>query len=367
MRNRIALSVPVAAFIGIVAWQVMLHREPVYQGKSLTFWLAEGRRHNWVDPMAETAVKTMGGRAVPVLLDMAQIKDSPLRRKLIVLASKQDWLDLHIRPHEEILEMTDYGFRLLGPTAKPAVPKLVRLLHNDAPETRCLAAHCLGDIGRDAKEAVSALMKYLTVESRCRTNSDWDEKGIFCSIYALGRIGQAARPAVPQLTLFTNDPNWTIRWDAQAALIQISGNGLDPVIEALKDTSNPTNWLGSCVVVEFLGSEGSNAIPALLKAADQSDWHVQEKAIEALGKVHTQPEVCIPRITPFLKATNDWVRLHSLEAISAFGTNAHGLVATSDIIRCLGDSSELVRQQAANVLIYLEPGAAVKAGLSLEP
>ena len=368
-RFKIALSVLLAAFIGIVAWQVMLHREPTFQGKSLTFWLDEGRRHDWLSPMAETAVKTMGGRAVPILLEMAEISDSSSRRTLILLASRYDWLPMHIRPHEQILEMTVYGFRLLGPAAKPAVPELIRLLRNDATETRCLAACCLGEIGPDAKQAVSALMEYLTAASRCRTNSDWNEKGIFCSIYALGKIGQAARPALPQLTLFTNDrdPSWSIRWRAQAALIQITGNGLDPIIEGLNDPSNPTNWLGSCKVVEFLGSEGSNAIPALLKAANQGDWHVQENAIAALGKIHTRPEVCIPRITPFLKATNDWVRLHSLSAISEFGTNAHGLVTTSELSRCLDDSSALVRQKAANILLYLDPGAAAKAGLPLKP
>jgi len=344
-----------------------MHREPVYQGKPLTLWLDEGRRHDWLSPMAQTAVRTMGSRAVPVLLDMAEIRDSPFRRSLAHLAEEYDWHNIRIRPYDQSLEMTYYGFKLLGPATKPAIPRLIRLLHSDAPETRGLAAVCLGEIGPDAKQAVPALIEYLTVESRCRTNSGWDERGIFCSAYALGRIGRAARPAVPQLSLLINDPREYTRCAVQAALIQITGNGLGPVIERLNDPSNVTNWVGSCFVVGRLGSEASNAIPALLKAADQGDWHIQEKAIEALGRIHNRPEVCIPRITPFLKATNDWVRLHSLEAIAAFGTNAYGLVATSDIVRCLDDSSLIVRQKAVNVLLCLEPEAAVKACLSLEP
>ena len=359
---KLAVSVLLVLVIGLLAWSIVLPREPVYQGEPLSFWLDQGRQHNWLNSTSETAIASMGPRAVPALLNMAQMRDSSFRRLLYRLATTHDSLNLRIRPYDENLEMTAYGFKLLGPKAKCAVPKLVRLLHSSAPETRCVAAYCLGEIGPGANAGINALLENLRFQLRHRTNSDWNEKGIYTSLFALGQIGSAASAAIPQIVLFTNDPGWSIRWQAQASLIQITGAGLAPFVEGLNDTSNPTNWIGCCEVARFLGSAASNAIPVLLKVAEHSAGRIQENAIDAVGRIHVQPEFCLPRLTPFLHATNDWVRLHTLEAIGAFGTNSYGRVPQAEIMRCLEDSSSLVRQKAADLLQYVDPQIFAKTG-----
>jgi hypothetical protein len=37
-RFKIALAVLAVALVGVIVWQVSQPREPVYQGKTLTFW-----------------------------------------------------------------------------------------------------------------------------------------------------------------------------------------------------------------------------------------------------------------------------------------------------------------------------------------
>jgi HEAT repeat protein len=189
----------------------------------------------------------------------------------------------------------------------------------------------------------------------------------YLTAFALGEIGPEARSALPQLRVLCADSNELVYASAQAAVIKITGSGIDALIAALGDTFDSAKWNQACAAVGFLGNAGSNAIPVLLATTAHGDSVAVEKAIEALGKIHTRPELCIPGVLPFLQNTNEWVRLHSLSSISAFGTNARRFVATSDLVRCLGDPSRLVRETATNTLRYLAPEAAVKAGISMDP
>ena len=53
------------------------------------------------------------------------------------------------------------GFRILGPIAKPAVPKLIDLLNHGDLEQKTMAALALGGIGPEVYAAVPALTNYL--------------------------------------------------------------------------------------------------------------------------------------------------------------------------------------------------------------
>jgi hypothetical protein len=65
----------------------------------------------------------------------------------------------------------------------------------------------------------------------CRTNSsadDWQMEAYFV-LHAVGEMGPAARPALPQITLLSQPPSGAIA-SAKAARIKISGEGLDSAI-----------------------------------------------------------------------------------------------------------------------------------------
>jgi HEAT repeat protein len=257
---------------------------------------------------------------------------------------------------------------VLGPTAKPAVPKLARLLEEDDPQVRCLAAHCLGNLGPTAADAVPALAAYLGRASKVNTGSVWDGRERFGAAYALCEIGPAARPAIPQLhllTTLTNDSDWQARACAQAALIKIRGESLLPLAEALKDTSDPASWFlekGGNVIL-YLGTNAEPLIPVLLGVLQQTNVNIQNRGIEVLGKIHAHPETCIPAITPFLQSTNNRTREVSIDALRAFGGAAKQEVVLAEIIRCLNDPEGFVRTRATNALQRIDPEAAAKAGI----
>jgi HEAT repeat protein len=296
---------------------------------------------------------------------MARTPDSELRRTLLKLSEKQDWVPMHIQPFEEVQGKAAYGFTVLGASAEPAVPALIAMLEDENFEVRVLAAFCLYRIGPAAKDAVPALQKFLeaATHSKVHPQRSWHER--YWPARVLGAIGLAARPALPQLRALTNDADLLVRESAHAALIKITGEGLDPFVAMLKDSSNLTNWLSAARVVQLVGTNAAAAIPFLVPALQYTNQSMCGNAIQALGTIHMQPEVCIPALTPFLQATNDWLRLHTLEAIREFGRSAGPALPTAEIIRCLQDSSGLVRQQATNTLRQVAPEAAAKAGVDL--
>jgi HEAT repeat protein len=370
MRKRIniGLAALLLLMVGVIAWEGLREREPVYQGKRLSVWLEGIASEDSISPETETAIRAMGADAVPALLKMVRVRDSTVRRALSQLSSKLEWLRLHIHPVQEIQGRAYCAFRVLGPTAKPAVPQLAKLLDDDDPEIRCVAAACLGNLGPASQGAVPALVAYLSHGLKTKTAGQWDAHGRYFAAYALCQMGPAARPAIPQLialTTFTNDSDWQARACAQATLIKLRGESLAPLAEALKDTSNPASWClekgGNALL--YLGTNAEPLIPVLLGVLQQTNPDIQERAIEVLGKIHAHPEACIPAITPFLQSTNNHMREKSIDALRAFGAAARQRVVLSEIVRLLNDTDGFVRTRATNALRKIDPEAAAKAGV----
>jgi HEAT repeat protein len=136
----------------------------------------------------------------------------------------------------------------IGPGAKAAVPVLMELLRRHpvreirptpgSPESakvifRQTAIYVLGAIGPEAEPAVPLLIEVLKAEEPLR-NAGASEKGSAparsvpygvrqTAAYALGRIGPAAKAAIPALTKASQDESKDLRAAASAALKQIEG------------------------------------------------------------------------------------------------------------------------------------------------
>ena len=368
-RINIRLAALLLVLAAAATWCGLIDREPVYQGKGLSVWL-EDPRPDWVRPTTGRAIRAMGTDALPTLLKMVQIRDSTVRRAFRELCNRQALLRLHIRPVEDIQREAVRGFMALGPIAKPAVPKLARLLEDDDPQVRYYAALCLGSLGPTSHDAVPALSSYLTRLLKTRTGSQWNVKEEYGAAYALCEIGPAAQSAIAQLTALstlTNSVDWGTRAFAQAALLKIRGDSLLPLAEALKDTSDETRWFnekGGNIIFD-LGTNAEPVIPVLLGVLQQTNTsiRIQRGAIQVLALVHARPESCIPAITPFLLSTNSVLRHDSLRALSAFGSAARKQGSVSEIVRCLNDPDAFVRTLATNALLRIDPEAAAKAGV----
>lgn len=113
----------------------------------------------------------------------------------------------------------------LGPKAKDAVPALIRCLKAKKVDLREAAIRSLGEIGAGAKEAVPALAGILRERTGLFDNV---EAGYRCrarAAEALGRLGPAARAALPDLLKSLKDNNATVRVRCAEAIKRIDLEG----------------------------------------------------------------------------------------------------------------------------------------------
>jgi hypothetical protein len=147
--------------LGFLSFFLFHNREPRYQGRTLTEWIAYAEEMNpgaqitsewykegkdaWLSPQwqaASHAVKQMAPDAIPLLLKWARVKPSPIENKLAGWSEKLPGLHFHFSSLEA-QSRAFQGFCLLRSDAKPAWPKLIALTCDPDPERRYWAFNCL--------------------------------------------------------------------------------------------------------------------------------------------------------------------------------------------------------------------------------
>jgi HEAT repeat protein len=373
-RRRIASTTAVLALLALLAWLAFHSSEPSYRGKSLSRWLEQARQNRelenafpdvYLDTPSAQAVRAMGKDALPSLLRIARTRDTILRQKFFHFSGQYDWLGFHPQRFDDIQNKAAYGFLVLGPVAKSALPEFISMLNDPAPEVRALASFAIGKIGPDSAPALPALQRLITnsVSASAQQNHSTDERVL--AAFALGEMRSAARPALPQLELLRKDSDIDVRSAAEAAFVKISGHGFDAILEPLKDPSCWTNWFFAARASEFLGTNGAPAIPFLIQALQHTNPAVRDRALNSLSAIHMSPEITVPAILPLVAAanTNAIQRADALTVIRNFGPSARGMVPTATLLQALAAPDECVRTQATNALRQIDPEAARKAGI----
>src|SRR5260370_5750943 len=100
--RRYSLTTLLIAVLGGFAWLILSPpSEPMYQGKTLSFWCDQYTANSLpesdieLQKQAETAIRAIGTNAVPTLLRMLKAKDSKFKRWLFQLGRKQRVLDIN--------------------------------------------------------------------------------------------------------------------------------------------------------------------------------------------------------------------------------------------------------------------------------
>jgi hypothetical protein len=160
-----------AAAVVVLVWPG--EREPEYQGKKLSAWLRYYRANGQEHDEAASAVRQIGGRAVPWLLMWMDSRGiPPWKVRLINWTMKIPGIQQtkafrrmidYIREQDGLLITALYGFELLGPEARRAIPALAKRLNNPLEDRRNGAVIALSFIG---KEALPLLLSALSDESR---------------------------------------------------------------------------------------------------------------------------------------------------------------------------------------------------------
>ncbi|MGA2176824.1 MAG: hypothetical protein ABSH38_17755 [Verrucomicrobiota bacterium] len=117
----------------------------------------------------------------------------------------------------------------------------------------------------------------------------------------------------------------------------------------------------SCAVGDLreLGPAARAAVPSLIQVLKGSDAGLHEAAIQALGSIHSDPDVVIPLLIPYL--TNDDLDDEAASALGNYGTLAK--VAVPQIIPLLNAKDHDARAAAQVALKKIDSEAAAKAGV----
>jgi HEAT repeat protein len=238
-RFQFALTVLLIALSGVIAWQELRLREPVYQGKRLSEWLlsynvvfafpeSEEKLRHWTE--ADEAMRQMGINAVPTLLRLLRKTDSPLMLHLLALAQKQHLVKVRYIPAWDWNGMAASALFALGHTADCAAPQLVEICQrSESSESRRAALYLLGNIGPAAKKIVPSLVPMAT---------DRDEQTRHGVVWALAQIHCEPVMTVPVLRKALLDPALAVRANAAAGLGAFgpaAEQAVPALVEALKD------------------------------------------------------------------------------------------------------------------------------------
>ena len=222
----------------------------------------------------------------------------------------------------------------LGKIGVAAVPPLIETLKDTNDKLRYFAADILGEI-RGA-QAVSALVRAL---------KDVDPDVRYRAADALGKIGE--HKAVPALVKALEDPNNSVRESAANALGKIGDVRAVPALlrnfKNIDDADKGADDVRQSAD-NALSKIGVEAIPALIKALDDSDADVRYRVVCALGKMKDARVASV--LIETLKDVDDGVRYRATEALGKIGAT----MAVPALIETLEDMNDSVRYCAVDSL-----------------
>ena len=259
---------------------------------------------------------------------------------------------------DESIEPSERGSSLKS-IGKDAVPALIAALQDPDPIIRRGATSALKGIGKDAKDAIQALVLVL------KTDKDASVRSSAAS--ALGRIEKDAKEAVPALVLvLKTDKDSSVRSSAAYALGSIgpeARNAVPDLVAVLKDKDKPV----ILIAITALGGIGKEAVPALVAALQDSDSTIRYEAANALRLVGKDAKEAVPALVLALKTDKDAsVRSSAASALGSIGPEARN--AVPDLMAALSEPNERLSDAAVDALVQIGKDAvpALIATLSSE-
>jgi HEAT repeats len=282
-RTRQKLTVKGLAACGVLLFVCACHDlGPVFEGKTLDFWLRQ-YRSTAANPdkvvqneQAVRAVRSIGTNAVPALLKMVRAK-----------GSKYGLSDLNIKGVD--------GFYILGAAASNAVPELVEIFEeNKYPTSRASAAHALEGIGSGA----FAFMALAKIPASCdrvipiatQALNDTNFLVDYEAMNVLGNCGTSAKEAVPALVEMLTNADIKLRRSASVTLGKIHSLPDITIPALIGCLSDPAAYVRGEAAWDLgnFGTLAKKAIPALLQLKNDKDSRVRGAAEGALRKINLE-------------------------------------------------------------------------------
>jgi HEAT repeat protein len=116
------------------------------------------------------------------------------------------------------------------------------------------------------------------------------------------------------------------------------------------------------IAVSEYGKDAEPAIPAIAEMLNDKEHWVQTAALDALMRLHANPAVTIPALTPSLESTDVFVTLRVARVLLRFGPDARP--AVPKMIEAFNrQTDERVRLALRRIIEEIEPGAMARAGI----
>jgi HEAT repeat protein len=250
--SRVVVPLAVLAFLCGFAWVVLKPREPSYNGKTLTEWIDDlDSKESLGREEAAEAIHHIGTNALPRLLVMIRDGEPGTFQRILAKLPPREAKWLRYDPVGALLEregremLALKGIRILGSSAAPAVPALIKLMDGGDVEVQPVAIWCLAGLGAAASPAVPSLIRHMSDGSSVSFEFAKNALGVlhicpnvvvpaliadlrnpgnatpFVTIAALGQYGQQATDAVPVILPFLTNSVEIMRRQATNALLRI--------------------------------------------------------------------------------------------------------------------------------------------------
>jgi hypothetical protein len=265
---------------------LFVFNEPFVNGHFLSTWLRYGSELNpggWRnDPgipdasEIEAAVRKAGPKAIPVLLEKIDARDTPWKLKLVEWQENATWLPewFEIRLDRADNDYADayYGFRVLGSNAAPAVADLARRL--DETNATWLIVACLDRIGSPA----------LPVFKSALTNDD--KRVARVMLRGIGGNKDIVEGLLPELRSLSNDPDSQIAANALFYLLRFgSTNETTDLMHAGLSSTNQLRLATALRNIGIAKAEPRQFVPALSNLLGHPNLQVRRQATNTMKKV----------------------------------------------------------------------------------
>ena len=303
----------------------------VAEGKTLNQWLAilrTSKGDEWAE--AVEALSEFGPRAaeaLPLLLaDLDRTEPDSCDRRASVLNT----------------------IAAMGPVAKPAIPRLLKLIRRGGLRDPVRALHALDAMGPSAEPAIPALLESFDALPRH-------------SVYrndlplALAHIGPSHKGVRSRLARALEDRNEEMRIYAAWALWRLKDPRVDvPKVIAQAETSKePADRLVLAKWLCEVDTHRPEVRDALIRLLGDADRSVRQRAIQGLERHRPQGEGVAAVYRRTLKS-EDWFDRHfAAEALGEMKEKPRA--AVGDLKKLLGDSTRMVRSAAGFSLWQIDP------------
>ncbi len=183
----------------------------------------------------------------------------------------------------------------------------------------------------------------------------------------LGKLGSAAREAIPALNNALNDTDEDVRIVAARSLkmIQAAGGPSDQVQRLIRElqSADETVRLKAAKDLGKLGSAAVEAIPALQKALQDPDDDVRRVAANSIRLIQAGagPSEALQKLIQQLNSPDELARLKAAKDLAKLGPAAKD--ALPALQKLLQDPDEDVRRVAANAIDRIRGGPITDPGV----